>query len=131
MQCRRTTYTCAAAFTATLNEAGSVRWVLLPSDAPWPSPALNASDVLTATNMSALFPAAIADGQDTGTVIQGDNQGLPSQSSYLLVAAAQDASGNVQELLSNLSFVAPDVRPPLFTGIASFHFTHCSYWRTS
>jgi hypothetical protein len=94
-----------------------VRWVLLPSNAPWPFPAPSATDLLTATSITAVFPAALDEGQGAGVTVNGDSDKLPSQAEYLLVAAAQDAAGNVQERLSNLTFVAPDVHPPLLTGL--------------
>lgn len=122
---RRTNFMCSIAFSARLNEPGSIAWVLpLAANAsngsalPTPEEMLGAADAsrffLAGDTPTGSMQAAVASALQNATLT-----GLASDTAYTLVLSARDAAplpNYIPEVML-LQLVAPDVRPPMFTGV--------------
>jgi hypothetical protein len=121
---RRTTFLCSLAFSVSLDEPGSAAWVVaLASNAslpqlPFPAALVGAADA-SQFFLAGSTPAGSMQLAAAGAPANASITGLASQTNYSLVLAAKDAAPlpNYIPTLVVLPLAAPDVRPPVFTGL--------------
>lgn len=134
----RTSFTCVLAFDSQLDEPGSISWLLVP-DAALPPHGLPDPQQLAAAvsggNLTGLgLLSGAGSNAPTGSIavaaadmsVNTTVTGLQSETAYTLLLAARDAAAqapNFMPQLRQLALVAPDVKPPAFTGAA----LHCHH----
>jgi hypothetical protein len=124
---RRETFLCSIAFSAHLNEPGSIAWALpLAANASNASALPTPTEMLGAADASRFFlaghtPTGRMQALAAGVLQNATVTGLASDTAYTMVLSARDAAPlpNYIPQLKLVQLVALDVRPPLFTGASN------------